>query len=587
MKKKLIPLFAAVLTATCLSPWETSSHVEASEQPTLQMAVMSDVHINQGYPNNKFKQALTDLKNIAPGYDTIAVVGDFTDRGFEEDYKAFKQILGENKNPGAEQFITMGNHEYFESNYDKASTVTDEMMQKRFMDYNGDPLSTIYFDKWIKGYHFISLAGELSAKTLSLAYGNIPDAKDWAYISEEQYQWFERTLAVEAASNKPIFVFLHQPIANTVYGSDKWNAGFDSKRLLTILKKYPQAILFSGHSHYPLNHPKSIYQDGFTMVNTSSVEYTWNENGRIPGFSQGYLVNVYDDRVEMKSREFSDGTWIKSTTIPIPYKEAAKDTVKPTFTANSNLRISNLGTTTVTLSWDQGQDNTAIDRYVIKESGKTIQTVYSQYWKPEEAVSATINNLVPHTSYTYEIYALDAWDNLSADPIKINLTTQGPKGWDQKGDTWYYYTNEGAKQTGWLFDKNRWYYFDQAGVLQTGWISINGKWYYLQKSGEMMTGWFKDGTVWYYLNQNGAMQTGWIFLGNKWYFLDSHGIMKIGWLQNKNTWYYLDNNGAMYKGWLAQGSQWYYLKPDGAMVNNKYYISGKWYYFSTSGIWRK
>lgn len=585
MKKGAIHLFGALVTAVLISLWVPGNQAEAIESPNLQMAVMSDVHINAKNPNNHFKQALTDLADIAPNYDAIAIVGDMTDTGEDTDYQLFNNILKTYKNPSSEQLLSIGNHEYFESYLDHNSSVTDEMLQFRFMNNSGDPLPNLYYDKWIKGYHFISLAGELSPKSLLTYENSYPGAKDWAYISDQQYQWLEQTLAINASSNKPIFVFLHQPITNTVYGSIRWSAGFDSERLLAILKKYPQAILFSGHSHYLLNHPKSIYQDGFTMVNTSSVEYTWFEGGWVPDLSQGYIVNVYNNRVELKAREFSDGTWVRSTTIPIPYREAPKDTTEPAFTGNSNLAVSDLGTTSCTVSWNQGQDNTAIDRYIIKEGGQVVQTVYSPFWKPKEKVSVTINHLEPASTHLYEIYAMDAYENLSATPIKITVTTKPPLGWYQKDHSWYYYTSEGSKKTGWLFDKDYWYYFDSSGAMQTGWVVINGRWYDFDTSGAMKIGWVKENNVWYYLEASGAMKTGWLFSGSKWYFLETNGAMKMGWLYNKNNWYYFETTGAMKTGWLALGNQWYYLKTDGTMATNWYSITGKRYHFTSSGVW--
>ena len=586
MKRETYLLFGALITAVLISLGSPSIRAKAIEQPNLQMAVMSDIHVISKNPNNHFKQALTSLQGVAPDYDAIAIVGDMTDSGSEADYQLFNHLLETYKNPSAEQLLSIGNHEYFESYLDRNSTVTDEMLQSRFMNYNSDSPTRIYYDKWIKGYHFISLGGELSPRTLLPYSSSNPGTHDWAYISDQQYEWLEQTLAINATNNKPIFVFLHQPITNTVYGSINWNAGFDSERLLAILKKYPQAILFSGHSHYLINHPKSIYQDGFTMVNTSSVEYTWYEGGRVPDFSQGFLVNVYNNRVELKGLEFSNDTLIRTATIPIPYKEAAKDTTTPSFTGNSNLAVSDLGTTSCTLSWNQGQDDTVVDRYIIKEGGEVVRTVYSSFWKPDEKVSVTLNNLAPDSTHMYEVYAMDAYDNLSDTPIKITFTTKPLLGWYQKDHTWYYYTSEGKMKTGWLFDQNHWYYLDSTGAMKTGWVFINGRWYDFDSSGLMKTGWVKESNQWYYLEPSGAMKTGWLFSGNKWYFLDPNGFMKTGWLFSGNKWYYLESTGAMKTGWLALGSQWYYLKTDGTMTTNSYLIAGKWYYFASNGVWK-
>ena len=55
------------------------------------------------------------------------------------------------------------------------------------------------------------------------------------------------------ASNKPIFVFIHQPLYDTVAGSKPgrgWNGVEQDKQVKDILEKYLQAILFTGHTHW-------------------------------------------------------------------------------------------------------------------------------------------------------------------------------------------------------------------------------------------------------------------------------------------------------------------------------------------------
>lgn len=311
-------LLAGLFTFGIVMTTSVQTSLAASNELNLQLAVISDTHIDTKlkFPklSDKLKNALTDLNEVAPNYDVIAINGDMTNNGLTDEYDLFQTIFQANKNPNAEEFITIGNHEWLES--DNNPSVTDAQLKERFLSKMNVP--NLYYDKWIKGYHFITIAGEKSRSTMQAEYGS--SEKDSAYISNEQFQWLEKTLKEDSDSNKPIFVFFHQPITNTVYGSE-WGAGLEDQKLLALLKKYPRVILFSGHSHYPLNNPESIVQDGITMVNTSAVAYTYTpEDQENYKQSQGYVVNVYDDRVELKAREFSDGTWIRTVTIPIPKK---------------------------------------------------------------------------------------------------------------------------------------------------------------------------------------------------------------------------------------------------------------------------
>lgn len=289
---------------------------ELDIQPELQVAVISDTHISARNQTavNKLETALQDLNTAAPEYDVLAVGGDMTDHGLSSEYDLFNSVLNANMNQSADTFMVMGNHEWMEKKANRKSKVTDRQLIDRFTSKMNVP--NLYYDEWIEGYHFITIAGEKSEKTMLAEYKNEDDA-DSAYISEEQFNWLEDTLAKDADSQKPIFVFFHQPITGTVFGSE-WGAGLDDQKILALLKKYPQVILFSGHSHYPLNDPTSIVQDGITMANTSAVAYTYTKGtGKNKSQSQGYVVNIYHDKIELKAREFSTGTWIKTVTVPI------------------------------------------------------------------------------------------------------------------------------------------------------------------------------------------------------------------------------------------------------------------------------
>jgi Icc-related predicted phosphoesterase len=55
---------------------------------------------------------------------------------------------------------------------------------------------------------------------------------------------------------------MHSPPLNTVFGSSSGSA-----ELTPVLDQFPEAIVFSGHSHQTLNNDKSIYQNKFTAIN--------------------------------------------------------------------------------------------------------------------------------------------------------------------------------------------------------------------------------------------------------------------------------------------------------------------------------
>lgn len=617
MKKNnliLLVLIVMINFTSAMKVYAVDSTFEV-EKPKLQIPVMSDVHIKYENDKERFVRALQDYKKIAPNYKAIALVGDITDSGSVQEYKDFMGLLNNYGKMDAEKIITMGNHEYKDIWYNPIAP--DKVYLDRFANETGMP--NVYYDKWVEGYHFITLGGEV----LNESNGN------GAILSQQQYDWLEKTLPVNADSKKPIFVFLHQAIDSTVYGSEFWNGNLSDGKLFNILKKYPQVIFFSGHSHNLVDHPRTVYQNGFTMVNTGSTSYTWFDGGPGPySFSQGLLVNVYDDRVEIKSREFSNGSWLRSFTIKTPFEKTIYDDEKPRFKLNSKINISDVNYNSAKLSLTSATDNTQVDAYVIKQGQEVLKTDYIKYWEKDEdnIFETTLNNLTPDTNYNLEVYAKDAWGNESEVPLKIGFKTSKLSGWvdvnndkyyydpvtgvkktgwfldnnswyyldsDGKMETdwildggkWYFLNKDGKMKTGWLFNNNKWYYLSDSGDMETGWLYNGGKWYYLNNNGDMKTGWFLDGSTWYYLNDSGDMKTGWLFYDNHWYYLNKSGDMKTGWLNDGGNWYYLNNSGSMHTGWFQQGSRWYFFKASGEMATGWVKDNDKWYYLNQSGVY--
>lgn len=643
MKKRILVVLLALFGSGFLFNLNIVK-AETEEKPILRIPVFSDTHIcgkpeligtytacTNNSRNQRLVHALEDYANIAPGADAYAIVGDLTDHGLQSQYDEFNNILNRYLPLDSKKVLTMGNHDFFAKRYDP--TITDEDLISRYLQNTGQ--ESLYYDQWIGGYHFISLSGEKTTQ----------DGLNSDFLSEEQYLWLEKALPYKAVDDRPIFVFIHQPIKGTIYGSDLWGS-FEDGRLESILEKYPQVILFSGHSHYLLNHPRTIYQEGFTMVNTGSVNYSFYDGGEVSEPSQGLLVDVYKDRVVIKARDFIEKTWVNQFEINTPYKKTYFDHLKPYFKDGSKIVLEkNEEENKTTLYWDAAVDNTQIDKYIIKVNGNIVKTKYNRFWEEASIVqSETIPNLSEDIDNIIEITAVDAWGNGTLNPLK--LTLEVPKklsGWVNENDAWYYYDPEtgektkgwlvenqnkyyfddsgamltgwqeiesklyffsaqGIMQTGWEFIDNKWRFFSEDGVMQTGWLETEGKWYYLNEKGEMQTKWFMVDKVWYYFSSQGERLTGWQKVDGIWYFMDDKGKLVTDWVQSYGKWYYMTTkgmavgwhnidhvwyffktDGVMQTGWLKSGSYWYYLSKSGAMISGWKYIDGSWYYFYNTG----
>lgn len=169
-----------------------------------------------------------------------------------------------------------------------------------------------YHDHWIDGYHYIFLGTEQ------------PHPKD-CEMSSQQLEWLDAKLAEQAAPDRPIFIFIHQPLMDTVAGSlqaQGWYGVNQDAELKAVLAKYPQAILFSGHTHWQLQAPHTMY-DGVgqmpTMFNASSVAYLWTDEDEHLEGSEGLHVEIYKDRVVVKGRDFTAGKWIEGVEYTVRY----------------------------------------------------------------------------------------------------------------------------------------------------------------------------------------------------------------------------------------------------------------------------
>ena len=200
-----------------------------------------------------------------------------------------------------------------------AETITVAgLWHRRLIDFEAATgMKGSYHDHWIDGYHYIFLGTEQ------------PHPKD-CEMSSEQLEWLDEKLAEQAKPDHPIFIFIHQPLMDTVAGSlqaQGWYGVNQDAELKAVLAKYPQAILFSGHTHWQLKAPHTMY-DGAgqmpTMFNASSVAYLWTDEDEYLEGSEGLHVEIYKDRVVVKGRDFTAGKWVEGAgyTVRFPVVES-------------------------------------------------------------------------------------------------------------------------------------------------------------------------------------------------------------------------------------------------------------------------
>jgi hypothetical protein len=135
-----------------------------------------------------------------------------------------------------------------------------------------------------------------------------------------QLDWFESLLNANA-SRKRIFVFQHILAAETsgdvlnVYPYLKVNTSADSVRFKSILGAHPNVIWFHGHSHMKFylqqygdtaNYDTalgchSVHIPSIAVPRDATVTGSMNT---IYADSEGYVVDVYEDGIHLRGRDF-------------------------------------------------------------------------------------------------------------------------------------------------------------------------------------------------------------------------------------------------------------------------------------------
>lgn len=398
--------------------------------PVLRFMVVSDIHIRDEHSveRERFEKAIRIANRIAAGnerynkLDAIAVVGDFATSGTETQMLAAKKIIDENKNDNTRLIISVASHEYHNEGGVPAAL-------KRLKDiFDTDPET----HDVINGFHFLSLS---------------PSEK--CNYNDKKKKWMSENLklAAEDDPKKPIFVFQHPHNTGSVYGSMLW--GEDD--LISTYMDYPQIIHFSGHSHAPINDPRSIHQQHVTCIGTGTLSYfemdefdkgttlperkdeaaqmtlvEADKDGRVRIFPYDVLTDNYFPYVWEIERPWDRScfkyTWQRYKTAQNPY-----------FDETSEIKTVSAGHDFVEITFPQAKSigDPYVNSYdiVIKNAdGKVVRTVsiwsgYYLYNMPEH-LTVKIDKLGPDTRYRAEITANGFWFNSSEKPLTGEICTK-------------------------------------------------------------------------------------------------------------------------------------------------------------------
>ena len=289
--------------------------------PHLVLGVLSDIHIFDEKQVPVFERALEFFRDRKA--DGVIIAGDMADRGLVDQLelvgKAWFKVFPENRRPDGqpiEKLFVYGNHDVQGHGYgdtpktlaakypDEATRAAHRIVTDRKAVWERvfkEPWTGVYA-KQVKGYTFIG--------------------SHWGYEKELEAFLKANESKLGLKGKKPFFYAQHPHPGDTVQGPWAW--GHDRGVATRALSAYPNAVAFSGHSHYSLTDERCVWQGAFTSIGTSSLSYIfaqyWRENGEnhdnvlmqmpiLPEHlgKQGMLVSVYDDKLVIERREFLGG----------------------------------------------------------------------------------------------------------------------------------------------------------------------------------------------------------------------------------------------------------------------------------------
>lgn len=386
--------------------------------PVTRFIVTSDTHITTigDFQSTRLEKMIKLGYEIAEKdeeyqkLDAVLVAGDITDVGskiaFGSIKAATKPVL-----KGDTQFLATVSTSHDDRSLGKESLSLYEEIMGQETD----------FHRVINGFHFIGVS---ASKNEGEHYG------------EYQKQWLKKQLdeAVADDPSKPIFVIQHEHISNTVYGSSDFE-GWGMPYFAEILEEYPQIIDFSGHSHYPINDARSIWQGEYTALGAGGLYYTELTVDDTRTFhptdyrfvSTFWVVEIdADNRIRLRAVDLGAKEYLCEYILEGPLdRNYTPDMQKsrskpPVFESDASLKVTGKKVTFDAAKSADGMPVFIYRAYAVDDNGnrtpvgKTVPSYY-RYDVPE-TVKIELENL-PDGHYTLEVVAENCY-GMQSEPLK-------------------------------------------------------------------------------------------------------------------------------------------------------------------------
>lgn len=410
--------FASLVTPSFVAP--VPEMAQDDFIPVMRFVATSDTHIETLGDTGckrlssmiKTAYAISDADEDYKNLDAVVFSGDITDHGFKDSFFAFAAVTDVEIREGTERLAVVAKA------HDSYTYLNNSV--KLFTEITGQETD---FHRVIGGFHFIGISRSETLK----------------HYTEQQVQWLDENLAdaVEDDPEKPVFVFQHEHVKDTVYGSSETD-GWGLDVFTQVLSKYPQVVHISGHSHFPANDPRAIWQGSFTAINDGGLAYfelaVDGKNGQFPKekdrMSQALIVEVdADNRVLVKVLDVDEGVIMREFLIDnvtemsktkYSFEARKAKASAPVFAEDAVLGYEKKGAMHyVTVPQATVSEDNEVFVYrlsVVNAKGKTVHEAwaFSDYFFADAPESITFDGFMTlGKGHTVKVCAEDVWGNRS------------------------------------------------------------------------------------------------------------------------------------------------------------------------------
>lgn len=284
--------------------------------------LLSDTHMTTAAGSDEevdLARAINYFKSVA---DMTCICGDLCNVNETGQLEKHKAVVDANKGD-MPVYAIPGNHGHI------SNTALNPLNDEQIKAITGYPLyytvSNQPADEASRNYYSAVVGDDVYIMCGAVRWGDGNSMFD-----ATSFQWLQETL--DENRNKRCFLFFHAPIDDAQHCGDALNVitwdglGTYRTRFIKLLQHYNNVIYFHGHTHamlemqdylQGLNPPLPAnydFTDGIHSVHIPSCaisrDISSGDRVDVTATSQGYLMDVYENHIVLRGRDFVKGEFI-------------------------------------------------------------------------------------------------------------------------------------------------------------------------------------------------------------------------------------------------------------------------------------